>query len=166
VTFEIDANGILHVSARDQSTGAEQSITISGTGNLDSAEVDRMVADAEQYRSEDAEIREHVDARNELDSAAYQVERRMSELQLATHIKARAENQVEEARQALKDDAPTDRLRVLANELQQVYHSLQAEPSGEAAGGNGSGNGSPSEGNGAPASSDEDDVIDADFTVS
>jgi molecular chaperone DnaK len=87
----------------------------------------------------------------------------MSELQLPTHIKARAENQVEEARQALKDDAPTDRLRALANELQQVYHSLQAEPSGGAAGGDGS---QPSEGNGAPASSDEDDVIDADFTVS
>jgi molecular chaperone DnaK len=88
----------------------------------------------------------------------------MSELQLPTHVKARAENQVEEARQALNDDAPTDRLRALANELQQVYHSLQAEPSGESAGGNGS---QPSsEGNGAPASSDEDDVIDADFTVS
>jgi molecular chaperone DnaK len=163
VTFEIDANGILHISARDQGTGAEQSITISGTGNLDTAEIDRMVADAERYRSEDAEIRQHVDARNELDSAAYQVERRMSELQLPTHIKARAENQVEEARQALKDDAPTERLRALANEVQQVYHSLQAEPEGGAGGGDGS---QAPEGNGARSSSDEDDVIDADFTVS
>jgi molecular chaperone DnaK len=163
VTFEIDANGILHVSARDQDTGAEQSITISGTGNLDSAEVDRMVADAERNRTEDAEIRQHVDARNELDSAAYQVERRMSELELPTHVKARAENEVEEARQALKDDAPTERLRALSNELQQLYHSLQAEPAGSAAGGNGS---QPRDGNGTAASSDEDDVIDADFTVS
>lgn len=80
VTFDIDANGILHVSARDKDTGAEQAVTISETTNLDRQEVDRMVADAEKYRGEDARLREIVDARNELDSVAYQVERRLGEL--------------------------------------------------------------------------------------
>src|ERR1700681_3295759 len=96
VTFDIDANGILHVSARDKDTGAEQGITISGTTNLDQAEVERMVADAERYRTEDASLRQQVDARNELDSAAYQVDRRLGELgeQLPVHVKARAENAV------------------------------------------------------------------------
>ncbi len=80
VTFDIDANGILHVSARDKDTGAEQSITISETSNLDQAEVERMVADAERNRAEDARLRQEIDARNELDAVAYQVERRLAEL--------------------------------------------------------------------------------------
>src|ERR1700741_1033102 len=76
VTFDIDANGILHVTARDKDTGAEQSITISEQSNLDQSEVERMLAEAEANRREDEQLRKQVDARNELDSAAYQVERR------------------------------------------------------------------------------------------
>src|SRR6201991_1404726 len=80
VTFDIDANGILNVSARDQDTGAEQRITISESSNLDTSEIDRMAQDAERHRDEDARLREMIDARNALDSAAYQVERRLAEL--------------------------------------------------------------------------------------
>ena len=80
VTFEIDANGILNVSARDRDTGAQQSITITDTSNLDKAEVDRMIADAERYQAEDARIRQEVDARNELDAVAHQVERQLQSL--------------------------------------------------------------------------------------
>src|ERR1700741_1390607 len=76
VTFDIDANGILHVTARDKDTGAEQGITISEQSNLDQSEVERMLAEAEANRREDEQLRKQVDARNELDSAAYQVERR------------------------------------------------------------------------------------------
>ena len=163
VTFDIDANGILHVSARDKDTGAEQGITISGTTNLDQAEVERMVADAERYRTEDASLRQQVDARNELDSAAYQVDRRLGELgeQLPVHVKARAETAVADARQALKDEAPLDRLRSLTADLQQVYHELGA-PRGD---GNGYRGGQPS-GEATPSDANDDDVIDADFTVS
>ena len=163
VTFDIDANGILHVSARDKDTGAEQGITISGTTNLDQAEVERMVADAERYRTEDASLRQRVDARNELDSAAYQVDRRLGELgeQLPVHVKARAETAVADARQALKDEAPLDRLRSLTADLQQVYHELGA-PRGD---GNGHRGGQPS-GGATPSDANDDDVIDADFTVS
>src|SRR4029450_11482744 len=128
VTFDIDANGILHVGARDKDTGAEQQITISESSNLDKSEVDRMIADAEQHRSDDARLRQEVDARNELDAAAYQVERQLRELgnQVAAHDKARAEMLVADARQAIKDNAALDRVRSLTAELQQLYHGLAA----------------------------------------
>src|ERR1700694_37699 len=76
VTYDIDANGILNVTARDKDTGAEQGITISEQSNLDQAEVERMLSEAEAHRREDEELRRMVDARNELDSVASQVERR------------------------------------------------------------------------------------------
>ncbi|MDQ3824643.1 MAG: Hsp70 family protein, partial [Actinomycetota bacterium] len=73
VTFDIDANGILNVSARDKDSGTEQRIAISESGTLDQAEVDRLLAEAERNRAEDARIRQLIDARNELDAAAYQL---------------------------------------------------------------------------------------------
>src|SRR6202035_2614342 len=79
VTFDIDANGILNVSAKDKDTGAEQRITISETSNLDKSEIERMVKDAEQHRDEDRRLRELTDARNELDAAAYAVEHLLAE---------------------------------------------------------------------------------------
>ena len=159
VTYELDANGILSVSAKDKDTGAEQSITISESSNLDSAEVDRMVSDAERNRTEDTRIRQEVDARNELDSIAYQVERRLTELgdQVPLHEKARAEQLVADAREAVAQEAPLDRVRSLTNELQQVFHGLGvARPAGDG----------PSPGSAPDGGSDDDDVIDADFTVS
>src|SRR5690242_9330734 len=138
VTFDIDANGILNVSAKDKDTAAEQRITISESSNLDKADVDRMIADAERNRDEDRRLRQLIDARNEVDTVAYQVERRLRELgdAVAAHEKARAEMLVSEARQAIKDDSPLDRLRSLASELQQVYHSIGAG-SGRPASGDG-----------------------------
>jgi len=168
VTFDIDANGILNVSARDKDTGAEQRITISESSNLDKSEVERMVADAEANRAEDRQLRELTDARNELDSAAYQVERRLSELGQAVpvHEKARAETLVADARQAIADQAPAGRLRSLTSELQQVYHGLGASgSSGPGPGGAGPSGQGPS-GQGSPGQSPgDDDVIDAEFTT-
>jgi molecular chaperone DnaK len=165
VTFDVDANGILSVSARDKDTGAEQRITISESSNLDQGEVDRMIADAERNRDEDARLRQVIDARNALDTAAYQVERRLGELgdAVPAHERARAEMLVADARQALKDETPLDRLRTLTGELEQIYQSLgtagQAGPGGGAQGGP-QGDGQPQPGGG------DDDVIDADFTTS
>src|ERR1700760_3710906 len=90
VTFDVDANGILHVSARDKDTGAEQEVTIAESTNLDQSEVERMVRDAEQHASEDRRRREEIDARNELDSLAYQAEQLVQQLQdrLPVHEKA------------------------------------------------------------------------------
>ncbi|WP_020575783.1 molecular chaperone DnaK [Actinopolymorpha alba] len=173
VTYDVDANGILNVSARDKDTGAEQHITISESSNLDRSEVERMVQDAERYRTEDTRLRELINARNDLDAAAYQVERRLRELgdAAAAHEKARAEMLVNDARQAVKDEnAPLDRLRSLTGELRQVYHSLGAASAGVAggagpAGPGGAGPGGPgaSGGPSAPGGTDED-VIDAEFT--
>ena len=165
VTFDIDANGILNVSARDKETGAEQKITISESSNLDTSEVDRMVRDAEQNRSEDQRLRELVDARNELDSAAYQVERRVSELGESAPVneKARAEMLVGEARQAIKEESPLDRLRSLTSDLQQVYHGLGAAGSGPGSAGGAPGEGSPDAPQGGGTG--DDDVIDAEFTT-
>ena len=158
VTFDIDANGILNVSARDKDTGTEQRITISESSNLDKSEVERMINDAEQHRDEDRRLREVTDARNELDTAAYQVERVLAERgdTLPVHEKARAENLVADARQALKEDTPLDRMRILTDELRQVYMILGAPPTGPA----------PDIEPELPPSGGDDDVIDAEFTPS
>ncbi|KJK55577.1 molecular chaperone DnaK [Saccharothrix sp. ST-888] len=164
VTFDIDANGILKVGAKDKDTGAEQSITISEGSNLDPAEVERMIAEAERNRSSDQALREAVDARNELDAAAYRVERRLGELGDAApqHERARAELLIEEARTAVREEAPVDRARSLGSELQQIFAALAARSAGPAGPGTQPGTepgGGPS---GGPSGGD-DDVIDADF---
>jgi molecular chaperone DnaK len=159
VTFDVDANGILDVTAKDKDTGAQQGITISESSNLDQAEIDRMVAEAERNRSEDQRLRAEIDARNLLDSAAYQVERAITDT-TPPHEKARAEMLVQEAREAVKDAAPLDRVRSLTSELQQVLAGLTAPRA--SGGGNGNGNGGGG-GGGPRQTADEDDVIDADF---
>src|ERR1700759_1923253 len=126
VTFDIDANGILNVSARDKDTGAEQRITITETSNLDTTEIERMSQDAEHHRDEDVRLREVTDARNALASAAYQVKRRLAELgdAVPVNVKARAANAASDARQALREEAPLDRLRSLTTDLRQVIQEL------------------------------------------
>ena len=160
VTFDIDANGILNVSAKDKNTGAQQGITISEGSNLDKSEVERMVADAERNRAEDQNLRQAVDARNELDASAYQVERRLSELGDAApqHERARAELLIGDARAAVKDEAPLDRVRTLTSELQQVYQALAAHQAGTGAAQSG-----PAPQDAAPNGGGDDDVIDAEF---
>lgn len=170
VTFDVDANGILNVSAKDKDTGAEQRITITESSTLDQSEVERMVADAERHREEDTRLRQVVDARNELDSVAYQVERRLSELgdAVPVHEKARAEMLVSDAREAIKQpDTPIDRLRSLTGELQQVYQSVGAASSGGPGGpaGGGGGGGGGAGGAGGAGGGRDDDVIDAEFTT-
>jgi molecular chaperone DnaK len=160
VTFDIDANGILHVSARDKDTGAEQKVTISETSNLDQAEIERMLAEAESHRSEDAALRELVDARNELDSVAYQVQKTLetSGDSIAEHDRARAEILLGDARSALEEQAPIDRLRSLTGELHQLNQALAASARSTTP--------PPSSGaSDAAADADDDDVIDADFTT-
>ncbi|MER7201265.1 molecular chaperone DnaK [Streptomyces sp. CB01635] len=169
VTFDIDANGILNVTARDKDTGAEQGITISEGSNLDQSEVERMVQEAEAHRGEDQALRAAVDARNELDAVAYQVERRLNELGDAApaHEKARAEMLVTDAREAVKGEAPLDKVRSLTSELQQIHASLASHQAGagpsseERATADAGADGA----SGSSAGSD-DDVVDAEFDKS
>jgi molecular chaperone DnaK len=153
VTFDIDANGILNVSARDKDTGVEQRITISESSNLDQTEVERMIADAEQHREEDLRLRELTDARNELDTLVHRIESLLSERgdSVPVHEKARADNALGEARQTLKQDTPIERINVLNAELAQIFQSLSAQPA-------------PNVDEGQPLPSDED-VIDAEFST-
>ena len=169
VTFDIDANGILNVTAKDMATGKEQKITISGSTSLDKNEIDRMVRDAEQHAAEDKARRELVEARNMADSLAYSVERSIKDLgdRVPAHERARADSLINEIRSALKEEStPLERFRQLTSDLQQVSHSLasaaysQASAAGAGAGAS-SGGGSGQSGGTQGA---DDDVIDAEYT--
>jgi molecular chaperone DnaK len=153
------------VSARDQETGAEQTVTISESTNLDQSDIDRMVREAEEHAGEDKRRREEIDARNELDALAHRAEQLVTELQdnLPVHEKARAEQLVADARQAIQDQAGLDRVRPLIADLQQIIHSLPSAAS--AAGAASGGNGGPAGGNGASeGEAGDEDVVDAEFT--
>ncbi|MEV0983372.1 MULTISPECIES: molecular chaperone DnaK [Brevibacterium] len=151
VTFDIDANGILNVTAKDKDTGTEQGITISDTSNLDQGEIDRMIKEAEQHRADDQALRQAVDARNELDSAAYQVERVLRELGDAApaHERARAELLITQAREAVQNNVGEQEAKERTGELLQLAQSLAAARA----------NASHAE---QPAQ-DDDDVVDAEF---
>ncbi|ASR03710.1 molecular chaperone DnaK [Gordonia rubripertincta] len=156
VTFDIDANGILNVTARDKDTGKEQSITISEQGNLDQSEVERMLAEAERNRGEDEALRKAVDARNALDSVAYQVERRLAELgdSAPPHDRARAEMLIADARKVVQDGASPAEVEPLTSELQQLLYGLAPARTGDGDG---------HHADGAAGASSDDDVIDAEF---
>jgi len=162
VAFDIDANGILTVTARDKTSGKEQSITISGSTQLSKEEIDRMVADAQRHATEDRRQREEVEARNHADTMAYQVERQLHELgdRVPMHEKARAEAMIQEIRQLVKDQS-TDmtRLRQLSGDLQQLAAGLAAAGYTQETAGSASSAGR----NGPQRSGTADEVIDAEF---
>ena len=155
VTFDIDANGILNVGAKDKATGKEQKITISGSTTLGKEEIDRMIKDADLHAAEDRGRKEKVEAKNEADSLAYQMERQLKDLgdRVPIHEKARGEQLIVDIRQAIKDDADIQRIKSLTSDLQQALSSLSSATYQEATGG--------------PAQPQrprkDDDVVDAEF---
>ncbi|MGA1875666.1 MAG: molecular chaperone DnaK [bacterium] len=169
VTFDIDANGILNVGAKDKETNKEQKITISGSTNLDKGEVDRMVKDADTHAAEDRKRKETIEEHNQADSLAYQVERMLQELgdKVPVHEKARCEQLIADIRQAVKEEAPVERIRQLKSDLQQASYALSSAVAQQAQAGAGQGAQPGPEAN--PKSdhrpaSDEGEVIDAEFT--
>jgi molecular chaperone DnaK len=161
VTFDIDANGILNVTARDQETGKEQTVTISESTNLSKTEVERMVQDAQAHAADDKSRRESVEARNQADSLAYQLERTLKDLgdKVPLHEKARSEQLIEDTRRAVKDEAiGKERYQQLASDLQQALQMLasaayqQAGKAEDRTSRDGSGRGG------------SEDVVDAEFT--
>ena len=128
VTFDIDANGIVNVAAKDRATGKEQKITISGTSGLNKDEVSRMVADAEQHAAEDKGRRELIDARNQADALAYQVEKALNESRerLAVTSVAHVETAMDAVRNALKGE-DLNALRRATEELQRSSHAMAEE---------------------------------------
>jgi molecular chaperone DnaK len=136
VTFNIDANGILHVSAKDKGTSKEQSITIQGSGNLDKTEVEKMAKDAEAHADEDKKKKEAVEARNLLDSAVYQAEKLKNDNadKLSDDDKKTLDEAVEAAKTALKDEkADKDSLEKAAKELNDKLMPIGAKMYEEAA---------------------------------
>ncbi|KJR97384.1 MAG: molecular chaperone DnaK [Peptococcaceae bacterium BRH_c4a] len=178
VTFDIDANGILKVSAQDKGTGKEQTITISGSTTLDKGEIDRMVRDAEVNAAEDKRRKEEVEVRNQADTLVYQVERQLKDMgdKAPVHEKSRIDQLINDLKTALKENAPIDRIRALQGDLQQAAYNLSQEAyrqAGDAAGGCADGNCGgdrdcgPGPSGGAHcggAGHRGDDVVDAEFT--
>jgi molecular chaperone DnaK len=166
VTFDIDANGILSVTAKDKGSGKEQSISITGASTLSDSEVDKMVKDAEANASADKEKREKIDLKNQAETLVYQAEKQMGEL--GDKVEADAKAKVEEKRTKLQEAINAedyDAMKTLLEELQQELYTVGASvyqqegAAGGAAPGGDAGAGAASGGGDA-----SDDVIDAEFT--
>ncbi|WP_445636454.1 molecular chaperone DnaK [Nostoc sp. DSM 114161] len=165
VVFDIDANGILNVTAKDKGTGKEQSISITGASTLDKNDVDRMVREAEQNASTDKERREKIERKNQADSLAYQAEKQLQELgdKVPAADKTKVDGLVKELREAIaKDD--DEQIKKLTPELQQALFAVGSNIYQQAGGGAAPG-AEPQDGSSSSAGSG-DDVIDADFTES
>jgi len=167
VTFDIDANGIVHVSAKDRATGKEQSMTITGQSGLSKDDIQRMVRDAEAHAEEDRTRKEDAEARNNADTMVYQTERMIREDSEANKLTADEKERLEEAIKHLKDSlkgfdlakvrADTEALMVVTQTVSARLYS-EATASGDGSDGSASGGG----GDGAGASND-DDVVDAEI---
>jgi molecular chaperone DnaK len=155
VTFDIDANGILNVTARDKATGKEQKVTITASTNLNKSEIDRMVREARDHESEDRKRRELVEARNMADSLAYQTEKTLRDLgeKVTESERQNIQKKIKDLREAIKSE-DTSRIKSLADDLQNAFHAIsqqlyaqQQTPSGgHAPSGNGHGQGPTDEG--------------------
>lgn len=168
VVFDIDANGILNVTAKDKGTGKEQSISITGASTLDKTDVERMVRDAEQNANTDKERREKIDRKNQADSLAYQAEKQIQELgdKVPEADKTKVEGLVKDLKEAVaKED--DDQIQKLMPELQQALFAVGSNIYQQ----QGGTPGAPTDGaeptdGAAPSGGSGDDVIDADFTES
>jgi len=161
VTFDIDANGLLNVSAKDKGTGKEQRISITGASTLDKSEVERMVQEAEKFSEQDRERREKIERRNKADSLAYQAERQIKELgdKVSAGKKAEIETLVKDLREAIEKEDYT-LMSEKESKLQEALYALGSEIY------QGAGASPASGGSSGSSSGGNDDVIDADFTES
>jgi len=168
VTFDIDANGILHVSAKDKGTGKENKITIKANSGLSETEIQNMVKDAEAHAEEDHKARELVDARNQCDAMVHSIKKSLAEHgdKIEADEKARIEAAIKEAEDVLKDGdkaAIEAKTEALAKASQKLGEKIYADAQG-AAGAAGAG-GAPGAGHsGGEAKKDDSDVVDAEFT--
>ena len=155
VTFDIDANGIVHVSAKDKGTGKEQSVTITASSNLSEEDIQRAIDEAEKFKADDDKRKANVDAKNGLDALVFQIEKVLSESgdKLPAEDKAKLEQATAKAKETLKGDdidaikAETEALQKVSNE---IFSKLYAQ-----AGGN------PADGGMGAGASDDDNVVDA-----
>ena len=178
VTFDIDANGIVHVQAKDLGTGKEQAITITASSGLNKEQIDRMVKEAEQYASDDAKVKEKIEAKNQAESLLYQTEKTIKELgdKVPADLKAAVEEKSAALKKALESN-DTEAIKKQTEELINASHKLaemvykQAAEKGGAAGAGpdmGGGPGGPGMGGGpggkpGPDQGKDENVVDAEF---
>jgi molecular chaperone DnaK len=168
VTFDIDANGILNVSAKDQGTGKEQKITISGSSGLDKDEVEKLKREAEAHAAEDEALKASVEARNELDNIVYQAEKQITDMgdKIPEDKKSELEGAIVEAKAVLENQeadvealkAPKDKMMEIMQSFAEELYKAQAAEEGAAA----------PEGEGAgsePKQAEDAETVDADFEV-
>ncbi|MFN7820865.1 MAG: molecular chaperone DnaK [Cyanobacteriota bacterium] len=167
VTFDIDANGILSVTAKDKGSGKEQSISITGASTLSENEVERMVKDAESNAAADKEKREKIDLKNQAETLIYQAEKQLSELgdKVGAEDKAKVEQFSAQLKEAVAND-DTATIKSVLEQLQQALYSAGAAVYQNAGASEAAPSGNGSSGNGASGGSSADDVIDAEFTES
>jgi molecular chaperone DnaK len=183
VTFDIDANGILNVTAKDKATSKEQKITITASTNLDEGDIDRMTREAQQNKAEDEKRRELITAKNNADSLAYQTEKTLKDLgdKVPANEKSNIEEQIKELRKAAESEdlarikQQTDTLQNAFHALSQQLYAQEGQPGaapGGAPGGmpgadfpNYGGNGHNGSSNGANgAKDDEGEILEGEFT--
>lgn len=164
VTFDIDANGILNVSAKDTATGKEQKITITASSGLTEAEIEQMVKDAETHAEEDKQKREEVETRNRADSLVYETEKNLTELgdKMDDASKEKVNATVARVKQALEANNPAE-IQSTTDELTQVWHEVSQQIYQQAAEAGAASAEAPS---GDPgAASADSDVVDAEYEV-
>ena len=172
VTFDIDANGIVHVSAKDLGTGKEQKIRIETSSGLSESEIEKMVKDAEAHQAEDKKLREQIEAKNNAESVVYATEKALKDY--GDKVSASEKAKIEDALKALKDTlanssataeelkAKTDALQQASMELgQKVYEAAQAQQNAQSAGS--ADQSSSSDSSSSTAAGGNDDAVDADF---
>ena len=166
VTFDIDANGIVNVSARDKGTGREQKITIVSSSGLSKDQIDRMVRDAETHAADDKRRKEEVEERNQADSAAYQAEKNIADLgdKITPEQKSELESKVADVRAALSTDDVT-RIKASREALMQAFHKVTEQIYRPAGAGAGSGGGYSSDSGSDQSNQDtmRDDTIDGEY---
>jgi molecular chaperone DnaK len=167
VTFDIDANGILHVSAKDLGTGKEQKISITGSSGLSKDEVEKMQRDAEAHAEEDKKVKESAEVRNNADNLAYQCEKQLKELgeKIPGNVKAEIEAKIATVRETLKGN-DTDAIKTAYTELQNKFQAASEELyKNAAASGAGAQPEGASQAGAAEAPKKDGDVVDAEFEV-
>jgi len=171
VTFDIDANGIVNVSAKDVGTGREQKITITSSSGLSKEEIDKMMKDAESHAGEDTKRKEEIEARNRLDGLVYSVEKTFSENKdkLDAAASTELETAISESKTALAGtDADAmntafERLQTASHKLAEVLYSQTAQSGGETSGGEQQASSATASGDAASSASGDDNVIDAEY---
>jgi len=165
VTFDIDANGIVHVSAKDLGTGNEQKVTITASTNMTQEEIDRAVKEAEMYAAQDKKEKERVEIRNNADALVFQTERTLKDLgaKVSSEDKARIEAEISNVRSALSG-TDTDAIKAAADKLSQVSYEVFGKVYSQANAQQNAAGAGPGPG-GAQSAPHDDNVVDADYEV-